>query len=69
MLNLSIISDNVNVRDVKNTLPSWISDHLGERSYMDTEITKYPSYPREDFFENEGSPSVDTRLPPERETI
>ncbi|GFZ18498.1 hypothetical protein Acr_27g0002370 [Actinidia rufa] len=33
--------DNVNVRDLENTHPSWISDHLGERSYMDTE-TRLP---------------------------
>ncbi|GFS37021.1 hypothetical protein Acr_00g0049280 [Actinidia rufa] len=35
---------------------------------MTTEVTQYPSSPREDSFDNEGSPSIDTRPPPERET-
>ena len=60
------MSGNVNVRDVENTLPSWISDYLGECSYMDTEVTEYPSSPREDSPGNEGDPSVNIRLPLER---
>ena len=62
------MSNNVNIGDLENTLPSWISDHLGEQSYMTIEVTQYPSYPREDYSDSEGSPSIDTRLPLERET-
>ena len=61
------MSENVNVRDAENTLPSWISNHLGERSYMDTEVTEYPSSPRKESSESEESPSVDTRHPPKKE--
>ncbi|GFZ03476.1 hypothetical protein Acr_16g0001000 [Actinidia rufa] len=32
------MSDNVEVEDLENMLPYWISDHLGEISYMTTEI-------------------------------
>ena len=66
ILNLLFMSDNFNVRDAENTLTSWISNHLRERSYMDTEVTKYPSFPREESSENEESPSVDTRPPSKR---
>ena len=60
--------DNINVGDLENTLPSWISDHLEERSYITTEITQYPSSPRENSFDSEGSPLIDTRPPLGRET-
>ena len=62
------MSSNVDVRDLENTLPTWILDHLGEWSYMTTEVTQYPSSHREDSFDNEGSPSIDTRPTPERDT-
>ena len=62
------MSGNIEVGDLKNTLSSWIFDHLGERSYMMTEATQDPSSFREDLYDNEGSPSIDTRPPPERET-
>ena len=59
---------NISIKDVENSPPSWIFNHLGERSYMDTKVTEYPSSPREDSPVNGGDPSVDTRSPPERET-
>ncbi|GFZ05449.1 hypothetical protein Acr_17g0010210 [Actinidia rufa] len=70
------MSGNVEVGDLENTVPSWISDHLRERSHMTTEVTQYPSSLREDPSDNEGSPlvdndespSVDTRPSSERET-
>ena len=55
------MSGNVNIKDLENTLPSWISDHLGERSYMDT------SFPKKDSSGNEGSPLIDIRPSSERE--
>ncbi|GFZ01026.1 hypothetical protein Acr_14g0006610 [Actinidia rufa] len=62
------MSGNINITDLENTFPYWISNHLGERSYMDTAVTQYPTSPRDDSSRNEGSPSIDTRPPPERET-
>ncbi|GFS41434.1 hypothetical protein Acr_00g0074290 [Actinidia rufa] len=62
------MSGNVNIRDVENTLPSWISNHLGECSYMDIEVVEYPSSPREDSPVNEEDPLLDTRPPLERRT-
>ena len=70
------MSGKVEVGDLENTLPSLICDHLGERSYMTIEVTQCPSFPREDPFdsegsplvEDEGSPSIDTLPPLERET-
>ncbi|GFZ19843.1 hypothetical protein Acr_28g0005480 [Actinidia rufa] len=35
------MSDNVNITDLDNIFPSWILDHLGERSYIDTEFKKF----------------------------
>ena len=62
------MSDDASIRDVDNSLPSWTSDHLGEHSYTDTEVTEYPSYPKEDSPGNEGDFLVDTKPPPQRET-
>ncbi|GFZ03460.1 hypothetical protein Acr_16g0000840 [Actinidia rufa] len=42
------VSNRVNIGD-SNSLPSWISDHLGE-SYIEDEVTKLLSSPREDPF-------------------
>ena len=61
------MSDEVIVDDLENSLPSWIFDHLGERSYMEIELIKFLSSPKEDSSWNEGDPPVDTRLPPKRE--
>ena len=63
------MSGNVEVGDLENTLLSWISDHLGERSYMKIEVTQYPSSLREDPFDNKGSPSVGTRPLPKKTNI
>ncbi|GFS38695.1 hypothetical protein Acr_00g0058930 [Actinidia rufa] len=60
--------NNVDIRNLENTLPSWISDHLGELSNMMTKVIQYPSSPRENSFNSEGSPSIDTRPPLERYT-
>ena len=37
------MSGKIEVGDLESTIPSWISDHLGERSYMTIEVTQYPS--------------------------
>ena len=60
--------DKVEVRDLENTLPSWICDHLGEQSYMTTEVTQYPSFPREDPSDNEGSPLIEDEGSPSVDT-
>ncbi|GFY95689.1 hypothetical protein Acr_10g0010740 [Actinidia rufa] len=54
--------------NLENSLPSWIVDHLGEKSFMANEVTQPPSSPREDPPSLEGSPSVATPLPFEKET-
>ncbi|GFS29022.1 hypothetical protein Acr_00g0005020 [Actinidia rufa] len=61
------MSSEVIVDNLENSLPSWRSDQLGERSYIETIVIEYPSLPREDSFENEEGLLVDVRPPPERE--
>ncbi|GFZ11355.1 proline-rich extensin-like family protein [Actinidia rufa] len=61
------MSDEVIVDNLENFLPSWISDHLGELSYMEV-VNEYPFLPKEDSSRNDKDPSMDTRPPPERET-
>ena len=62
------MSGQVTVDDIENSLPYWISNHLGESSYMEEVVTEYPSSPREVSPRNDGDPPVGTRPPPERET-
>ena len=49
------MSNRADVRD-SNSLPSWISDHLGEKSYMEDEVTRLPSLPKENPSSPESSP-------------
>ncbi|GFZ04989.1 hypothetical protein Acr_17g0005610 [Actinidia rufa] len=59
----------VTVEDLENSLPSWISDYLEDRSYMETEDKEYPTSPREDPVETiKGLHVEETRPPPEKET-
>ncbi|GFY91687.1 hypothetical protein Acr_08g0000830 [Actinidia rufa] len=51
------MSNRAHVGD-SNSLPSWISDHLGEKSYMEDEVIRLHSSPREDPSSPESSPSV-----------
>ena len=62
------MSGEVTEDDLENSLPSWISDHLGERSYMEEVVNEYPSSPKKDSPGNDGDPLMDIRPPPERET-
>ena len=41
----------------ENSLPSWMSDHLGEKSYMTDKASTLHSSPRKDFSSSEGNPS------------
>ncbi|GFY88526.1 hypothetical protein Acr_06g0004660 [Actinidia rufa] len=41
-----------------NFLPSWISDRLGEKSYMEDEVTRLSSSPKEDPSSPDSSPSI-----------
>ncbi|GFS32437.1 hypothetical protein Acr_00g0022790 [Actinidia rufa] len=58
--------------DEISTYPALITSYspksFREQSYMTTKVTQYPSSLRVDSSDNEGSPSVDTRPPPEKET-
>ena len=62
------MSSEANIGDLDNSLPSWISDHLGEKSYMADEVNQLPSSPQENPPSPEASPSVTTPPPTERET-
>ena len=62
------MSNKAGVRDFQNSLLSWISDHLGEKSYMADEVTQLPSSPRENPSNPEGSPSVVLAFQIEKET-
>ena len=42
------MSGEVTTKDLENTLPYLISDHLGQHSYMESEVREYPLSPRED---------------------
>ena len=57
-----------NVGVLENSVPSWISDHLGERSYMADEVNKLPSSHRKDPPSPKLRPSADALPPIERET-
>ena len=50
------MSNKTNLGDSENFLPSWISNHLGEKSYMTDEVNILPSSPRKDFSSSEGNP-------------
>ena len=62
------MSSKADVEDLENFLPSWISDHLGEKSYMADEGTRLPSSPMEDTSSPEVRPSVDVLLLIKKET-
>ncbi|GFY93723.1 hypothetical protein Acr_09g0001690 [Actinidia rufa] len=62
------MSGNANVGDLENSIPSWIFEDLGEKSYMSAEVTQLSSFPREDPPSLEDSPLVDTRPSLERVT-
>ena len=48
------MSSKADVGDLENFVPFWISDHLGEKSYMADEVTQLPSSHRK----NTPSPEV-----------
>ena len=62
------MSSKADVGDLENSLPSWISDDLGEKSYMADEVTQLTSSSIEDPPNPEVRPSVEALLPIERET-
>ena len=61
------MSGNGDVGNLENSLPSWIYDYLGEKSYMEGEVKQLPSSPLEESFGHEENPSIDNRPLPERE--
>ncbi|PSS08000.1 Platelet-derived growth factor receptor beta like [Actinidia chinensis var. chinensis] len=61
------MSSKADVVNLENSLPSWISDHLGEKSFKEDEVIQLPFSPKEDPPSPEGSPSVAISSPIERE--
>ena len=61
------MSGKSDVEDLENFLLSWVPKHLGEKSYMPTEVTLLPFSLREDPPSPEGSPLIELRSPLERE--
>ena len=45
---MSSRSDVGDLENLADSLPSWISKHLGEKSFMIDEVNQLPSSPRED---------------------
>ena len=62
------MSNKVDIGDLENFLPIWISDHLGEKSYMANEVTRLPSSHKEDSPSLDVRPSADVFPPTEKET-
>ena len=62
------MSSKADVGDLENSLSSWIFDHLGENSYMASEVTRLPSSPREDTPSPEVRPSADVLPSIEKKT-
>ena len=56
------------MENLEDSLPSWISDHLGERSVMTDEVNQISSSPREDPPNPEDTSSVAVLPPIERDT-
>ena len=67
------MSSGICVGDLDNTLPSWVSEHLGEKSYMTDEVNQPPSSPLEESssqaknFDHGEDPEIATRTPLEKE--
>ena len=63
------MSNKVDVGDLDNSMPSWISNHLGEKSYMADEVNQLllpplEESPPQDESSNHGeNPEIDTRSP------
>ena len=63
------MSGRADVGDLDNSLPSWVSEHLGETSFMTNEVNQLPSYPpeesppRDESSDHGGNPKIDTRTP------
>ena len=53
------MSSRTDVGDLENSLPSWISDHLGEKSYMADKVNQLPLSPGKDHPSPEVRPSTD----------
>ena len=65
------MSNRAEVGDLKklwNSLPSWISEHLGEKSYMNDEVNQLPSSPPKNSPSPKASPTVATPPSIERGT-
>ena len=61
------MSSRADVGDLDNSLLSWVSEHLGEKSFMTDEVNGLPSSPQEESFDHGENPEMENRPPPERE--
>ena len=46
------------IEDLENSLLSWISEHLGDSSFMETEVKEYHALLRENSVEHLGNPPI-----------
>ncbi|GFY96839.1 hypothetical protein Acr_11g0011450 [Actinidia rufa] len=61
------MSGKITVEDLENSFPSWISDHLRDCSFMETEVRDYPVSPSEDLAKLvEDLPLVEDAIPPSK---
>ncbi|GFZ00197.1 hypothetical protein Acr_13g0015960 [Actinidia rufa] len=61
------MSSRADVGDLDNSLPSWVSEHLGEKSFRTDKVNEFPSSPLEESFDFGEDPEMENRPPPERE--
>ncbi|GFS38366.1 hypothetical protein Acr_00g0057070 [Actinidia rufa] len=55
------------IGDLDNSLPSWVSKHLGEKSFMTDELNELLSSPPKESSDLGEDPEMENRPPPERE--
>ena len=70
---MPIRAEEGDLENLKDSLPSWISEHLGEKSYMTDEVNQLPSSPPEESplqdnsFDHREDPEMSTSSPLEKE--
>ena len=55
------------IGDLESSLSCWISEHVGEKSFMTNEVNQLPSSPQKESSDHGEDPTIDNRLPPEKE--
>ena len=49
--------ENLGLENLGDSLPSWVSEHLGEKSFMSDEVHQFPSSPLEGSHLRDDSPN------------